>query len=63
MSVSYRFSPGAGFGLMPAAIGLAVAVADPIQQGRAAYQKDQRADLDRSHVVYSWCALVVAALG
>jgi hypothetical protein len=48
---------------MPAAIGLAVAVADPIQQGRAAYQKDQRADLDRSHVVYSWCALVVAALG
>lgn len=36
-------------------IGQAVAVTDPIKQGRAAYQKDQRADLDRGHVVYSWC--------
>ena len=40
---------------MLAAIGQAVAVAEPIEQGRAQYQKDQRTDLGRGHVVCSSC--------
>ena len=40
---------------MLAAIGQAVAVAEPIEQGHAQYQKDQRTDLGRGHVVCSWC--------
>ena len=39
---------------MLAAIGQAVAVTHPIEQGLAEYQKDQRTDLDRGHVVCSW---------
>lgn len=46
MSASCRLSPGAGFGLMLAAIGQAVSVADPIEQGRAENQGDQCAELD-----------------
>ena len=40
---------------MLATIGQAVAVAEPIEQGRAQYQKDQRTDLGRGHVVCSSC--------
>lgn len=39
---------------MLAAIDQAVAVAEPIEQGRAEDQNDQRADLNRGHVVCSW---------
>ena len=39
---------------MLAAIGQAVEVAEPIDQGRAEDQNDQRADLNRGHVVCSW---------
>ena len=39
---------------MLAAIDQAVAVAESIEQGRAEDQNDQRADLNRGHVVCSW---------
>ena len=40
---------------MLAAVVEAIAVANPIEQGRADSEGDQCADLDCSHVVCSWC--------
>lgn len=41
---------------MLAAIGQAIAVTYPIEQGCTEGQKDQCADLNLSHVVCSWCS-------